>query len=994
MKQLMLLLFGAGVVTAGAQSPGGVKGTELWFQTLPVTADLQGAYRWMDLAGDSVKLRSLDRSGKPGSEYTQTRSFAPAFNFHPALYLSGGSYGKTASFKFSNFSQATVFSVFALPPESHDKDMLLYSLDGRKGGGSILSKDKAVRANGTEPLDYGKDTGEDLLFSSSDRQSATDFRESSIRVLTYLKSNRPGTGLWGENSVSNLFVGGTYSASNPQFSTGYDATAFGNNRFDGYSPEVIIYGRYLTPAERRKVESYLAVKYGITLNNSYLDSEGNLIWDKDENLGYHHRVTAIGLDAASALHQPLSTTSYEEGPVYATMKANDTFHDGNSYAESSASRLLVMGREYGNPLPDKGYIFWGDDNGPLTTYTSPADTLWHIMHRTWTVRSNVPASADSTSVRWNGTGMTVTRKGFLDTIEQDSSATEAFAVTPALPGREGAISFYCPLSHPTFDAGFTGSGGNTCEYGYRFDREGNVYVISGGQAGTTAVATGVSGSAVSIRREDGQVYLRIDGIGSQTRTIPLPETSGSMSGLIRAVTSEEPLRIAAVRTGGIGDTGNMAELSHALTPDDEFSQYCRNRTLLLIDPSGEGRFDTEDMIAVKCSRPDLMRGKTVFHNLFWDLDGSGSDVFTFAYYDGLAADAVPTPSTCEDGKPRNDGSIDIDIRIGTPVYDYVLSADTVAGVPKDEIIASGKFTGEAHRIDGLAPGTYTLKVTQGGGNDIYGTGGPLYTTYVHDKRIFASGEVSWTVTGTNSNYRLGVEPRISDDITQFGFDVRGDKAYMIIDGHTSLTQFIRIKEGDVLTLGLEGITVSYKLNGKVIRRFTQWNIRAWRLCIKFGTGETHITGLTVNGEPIPDFTHSGNVQVENPKTNTALFTVHVGSECDPTLPNGTEKKEGSLIGWSDRPGNGEGNSQGNGNRDDSFQVKPDGTTGIFDVVLEQDQPGDVTLMVFDASGKLVHEQFMEGGTTKRSRFEAPAPGVYVVKAIGPDWEKTRKIIAK
>lgn len=990
----MLLLFGAGVVTAGAQSPGGVKGTELWFQTLPVTADLQGAYRWMDLAGDSVKLRSLDRSGKPGSEYTQTRSFAPAFNFHPALYLSGGSYGKTASFKFSNFSQATVFSVFALPPESHDKDMLLYSLDGRKGGGSILSKDKAVRANGTEPLDYGKNTGEDLLFSSSDRQSATDFRESSVRVLTYLKSNRPGTGLWGENSVSNLFVGGTYSASNPQFSTGYDEASFGNNRFDGYSPEVIIYGRYLTPAERRKVESYLAVKYGITLNNSYLDSEGNLIWDKDENLGYHHRVTAIGSDAASALHQPLSTTSYEEDPVYATLRANDTFHDGNSYAESSASRLLVMGREYGNPLPDKGYIFWGDDNGPLTTYTSPADTLWHIMHRTWTVRSNVPASADSTSVRWNGTGMTIIRKGFLDTIEQDSSATEAFAVTPALPGREGAISFYCPLSHPTFDAGFTGSGGNTCEYGYRFDRAGNVYAISGGQAGTTAVATGVSGSAVSIRREDGQVYLRIDGIGSQTRTIPLPEASGSMSGLIRTVTSEEPLRIAAVRTGGIGDTGNMAELSHALTPDDEFSQYCRNRTLLLIDPSGEGRFDTEDMIAVKCSRPDLMRGKTVFHNLFWDLDGSGSDVFTFAYYDGLAADAVPTPSTCEDGKPRNDGSIDIDIRIGTPVYDYVLSTDTVAGVPKDEIIASGKFTGEAHRIDGLAPGTYTLKVTQGGGNDIYGTGGPLYTTYVHDKRIFASGEVSWTVTGTNSNYRLGVEPRISDDITQFGFDVRGDRAHMIIDGHTSLTQFIRIKEGDVLTLGLEGITVSYKLNGKVIRRFTQWNIRAWRLCIKFGTGETHITGLTVNGEPIPDFTHSGNVQVENPKTNTALFTVHVGSECDPTLPNGTEKKEGSLIGWSDRPGNGEGNSQANGNRDDSFQVKPDGTTGIFDVVLEQDRPGDVTLMVFDASGKLVHEQFMEGETTKRSRFEAPAPGVYVVKAIGPDWEKTRKIIAK
>ena len=147
MKQLMLLLFGAGVVTAGAQSPRRCQRNRVVFQTLPVTADLQGAYRWMDFAGDSVKLRSLDRSGKPGSEYTQTRSFAPAFNFHPALVPFRRSYGKTASFKFSNFSQATVFGVFALPPESHDKDMLIYSLTGGKAAAaSILSKDKAVRA--------------------------------------------------------------------------------------------------------------------------------------------------------------------------------------------------------------------------------------------------------------------------------------------------------------------------------------------------------------------------------------------------------------------------------------------------------------------------------------------------------------------------------------------------------------------------------------------------------------------------------------------------------------------------------------------------------------------------------------------------------------------------------------------------------------------------------------------------------------------------------
>ena len=35
------------------------------------------------------------------------------------------------------------------------KDMVVYALDGRKGDGAILSKDKAVRGRGVEPLDYG-----------------------------------------------------------------------------------------------------------------------------------------------------------------------------------------------------------------------------------------------------------------------------------------------------------------------------------------------------------------------------------------------------------------------------------------------------------------------------------------------------------------------------------------------------------------------------------------------------------------------------------------------------------------------------------------------------------------------------------------------------------------------------------------------------------------------------------------------------------------------
>ncbi|MEH2863477.1 hypothetical protein V7T12_14295 [Segatella copri] len=61
-----------------------------------------------------------------------------------------------------------------------------------------------------------------------------------------------------------------------------------------------------------------------------------------------------------------------------------------------------MGRENGNPMPDRGFTFWGDDNASLATYTSPTDSLWHVLKRKWMIKTNVPSSPDSTRTRWTG----------------------------------------------------------------------------------------------------------------------------------------------------------------------------------------------------------------------------------------------------------------------------------------------------------------------------------------------------------------------------------------------------------------------------------------------------------------------------------------------------------------------------------------------------------------------------------------------------------------
>ena len=127
------------------------------------------------------------------------------------------------------------------------------------------------------PLDYGSTSGEDLLYQSSDSLSENGFKESALRVGSYFKVSNPSTTLWGDNSNTTLFIG-TPSTSG-SFGTDFPTSLFGNASIRGYAPELVVFSRMLTPDERRKVESYLAVKYGITLKGSYLDSDGNLTWD-------------------------------------------------------------------------------------------------------------------------------------------------------------------------------------------------------------------------------------------------------------------------------------------------------------------------------------------------------------------------------------------------------------------------------------------------------------------------------------------------------------------------------------------------------------------------------------------------------------------------------------------------------------------------------------------------------------------------------------------
>ncbi len=140
-----------------------------------------------------------------------------------------------------------------------------------------------------------------------------------------------------------------------------------NGRFlDGSIAEVIGYAGVLTATERKQVESYLGIKYGLTLDNTgggtngdYIASDGTTtLWDASANSAYHNDVAGIGRDDAAGLDQQKSLG-----------------------ANSDAMIIMDKGASFSN---DRDYILWGNNDGALTTSTSGASPDFvNILQRTW-----------------------------------------------------------------------------------------------------------------------------------------------------------------------------------------------------------------------------------------------------------------------------------------------------------------------------------------------------------------------------------------------------------------------------------------------------------------------------------------------------------------------------------------------------------------------------------------------------------------------------------
>lgn len=140
--------------------------------------------------------------------------------------------------------------------------------------------------------------------------------------------------------------------------------------------ELIYIPYYINENEKSKFETYLSLKYGISLSQEtdYYSSDGIKIWDAKHNDGFNNKVTGIGKDNYFQLDQKQSKNSLNQELSIGLGKIMNT-NDENNFE-----------------LKDKEFLIWGDNGGSMNFEKNESSKNRRIK-RVWKVAS----TSDSTS---------------------------------------------------------------------------------------------------------------------------------------------------------------------------------------------------------------------------------------------------------------------------------------------------------------------------------------------------------------------------------------------------------------------------------------------------------------------------------------------------------------------------------------------------------------------------------------------------------------------
>ena len=329
------------------QTPGGVSSDLLiWFKTDTGISTQGSNLVWKEMSKSGLEVRQSNSSNKPKLEVVRN-------NYHPGFVFGYQDYFESKIGNFPNTSGSPL-DYFSVLDSSSSRNPRNY--------GCVIYLGQTPALNGKN-MSFGDQkfqaSGSAGMFSHRSRRRSVDSEGTFITNIKGDSMRTTGQYLFSANgnpdSLSQHFIPNNTTF----FTTAIDFKLLSigakwsnvnsiNSFYEGGINEIVVFRKKLGLIDRNKVNSYLALKFGITLElqgmqGNYLSSSSRTVFSDAGR--FWHQIIGCAKDSASSLNQKQSHIKSDSLRIYLNSIAYS--NRLNLHRFTSDNQFVVMGSDTG-----------------------------------------------------------------------------------------------------------------------------------------------------------------------------------------------------------------------------------------------------------------------------------------------------------------------------------------------------------------------------------------------------------------------------------------------------------------------------------------------------------------------------------------------------------------------------------------------------------------------------------------------------------------------
>jgi hypothetical protein len=266
-----------------------------------------------------IGKQSLWLTGNFSSDSTRLRTL----NFNSAMSIDNSNTIIKMPGIVENLRRVTIFTVYQNPVAAEEKRVWEMSGDW---GDMLLSTQQVL----------SKSRKTNIVFAKNKSGSYQPDQPEAV-INTYLSRRGVSEGTENSEPKENLI---RFGDSNPAGSASTSA---------GLISEFMLYEKILNEEDIARIETYLALKYGITLEKNYLNARGKTVWNREKDKFYSNHIAGIARDDLSTLYQKQSTS-----------------YNNSEHLIIGVNKIVQSNSENNGEINNGDYLVWGDNGQPFT----------------------------------------------------------------------------------------------------------------------------------------------------------------------------------------------------------------------------------------------------------------------------------------------------------------------------------------------------------------------------------------------------------------------------------------------------------------------------------------------------------------------------------------------------------------------------------------------------------------------------------------------------